>query len=142
MQLDRRQLWLILLVQTVFFVALAAWILVRLDRIFEPVSLFVALAIIVIGDLAAVLMMQRFAPTRITFSAGEHELTGQALDGFAPGNRGHVLVNGEKWLARCRGSARIAPGDRISVVSRSGLTLDVERIGGSGENLSSDAGQG
>ncbi len=127
MRMQRRQLWLLVLVQTVFFVALAAWILVRLDRVFEPVSLLVALAIIVIGDIAAVLIMQWFAPTRITFSPGESELTGRSLEAFDPGKRGRVLINGEKWIARCRGPARIAQGDRVRVVSRSGLTLDVER---------------
>ena len=131
MQLQRRRLRLVLLVETVFLAALAVWVLVRLERIFEPVSLLVALAIIVVGDLAAVLLMQRFAPTRITFTAGERTLTGRALDGFGPGDRGHVLVNGEKWFARCGGgTVPIAPGDRVRVVSRNGLTLDVERIGG------------
>lgn len=128
MRMQRRQLWLLLLVQTLFFVALAAWILVRLDRVFEPVSLLVALAIIIIGDIIAVLIMQWFAPTRITFSPGEGDLTGRALEAFNPGQRGHVLINGEKWTARCRGPAPVAQGDRVRVVSRSGLTLDVERV--------------
>ena len=46
MQIQRRQIWLVLLVETVFLGILAVWILIRLDRIFEPVSLLVALAII------------------------------------------------------------------------------------------------
>ena len=140
MHVRRRQLWLVLLVETVFFAALAAWVLVRLERIFEPVSLLIALAIVVIGDLATVLLMQRFAPTRITFSTGEGELTGQALDGFGPRNRGRVLVRGEQWSARCSGTVPIAPGDRVRVASRSGLTLEVERIGDGGRKPVGDVG--
>ena len=127
MLIGRRQLWLIVAVETVFFVALAVWVLVRLDRIFEPASLLVALAIIVIGDLVTVLVMQRFAPTRITFAAGEEPLMGEALDGFGPEARGRVVVRGEQWRAQRCGSLRINPGDPVRVVARGGLTLLVER---------------
>ena len=126
MQIQRRQLWLVLLVETVFLGILAVWVLIRLDRIFEPVSVLVALAIIVIGDVIAVLLMQAFAPTRITFSAGEGESIGHAMDGFGPSNRGHVMVGGEKWSARRRGTLPIYPGDPVRVVSRRGLILIVE----------------
>ena len=127
MGMQRRQLWLVLGVQTAFFVLLAIWVLIRLDRVFEPLSLLIALAIIVIGDVIAVIMMQGFAPTRITFSPGEHELTGEALDGFGASDRGHVLVNGEQWLARRQGSTPISPGDAVRVVSREGLNLVVSK---------------
>ena len=132
MQIQRRQIWLVLLVETVFLVILAVWVLIRLDRIFEPVSLLVALAIIVIGDVIAVLLMQGFAPTRITFSAGESELKGQALDGFGSSERGRVVVRGEHWSARRHGSRPISPGDPVRVVSRRGLILIVEQIPSSG----------
>ncbi len=130
--MQRRQLWLVLLVETVFLVILAVWILIRLDRIFEPVSVLVALAIIVIGDVIAVLLMQGFAPTRIIFSAGENESKGQALKGFGSSDRGRVVVGGEKWSARRHGSRPINPGDPVRVVSRKGLILIVEQIPSSG----------
>ncbi len=124
----RRQLWLIIGVETVFFVALAAWILVRLDRLLEPVSLVIALTIIVIGDLATVLLMQRFAPTRITFAPGEAEgLFGEVVNGFGKDTHGSVLICGEQWAARLNGSRPPNPGDRVRVLSRRGLTLLVER---------------
>ena len=128
MQIQRRQIWLVLLVETAFLVILAVWILIRLDRIFEPVSVLVALAIIVIGDVIAVLLMQGFAPTRITFSAGESELTGQALEGFGSSERGRVVVGGEQWSARRTGSQPINPGDPVRVAARRGLILIVERL--------------
>ena len=130
--MQRRQLWLVLLVETVFLVILAVWILIRLDRIFEPVSVLVALAIILIGDVIAVLLMQGFAPTRIIFSAGESEPKGQALKGFGSSDRGRVVVGGEKWSARRHGSRPINPGDPVRVVSRKGLILIVEQIPSSG----------
>ena len=124
----RRQLWLIIGVETVFFVALAAWILVRLDRLLEPVSLVIALTIIVIGDLATVLLMQRFAPTRITFAPGEAEgLFGEVVNGFGKDTHGSVLICGEQWAAHLNGSRQANPGDRVRVLSRRGLTLLVER---------------
>ena len=132
MQIQRRQIWLVLLVETVFLGILAVWILIRLDRIFEPVSLLVALAIIIIGDVIAVLLMQGFAPTRITFSAGESELKGQALDGFGSSERGHVVVRGEKWSAHRTGLQPINPGDSVRVAARRGLVLIVERLPSNG----------
>ncbi|MCZ0955213.1 MAG: hypothetical protein OXQ89_02600 [Rhodospirillaceae bacterium] len=128
MHIQRRQLWLVLLVETVFLGILAVWVLIRLDRLFEPVSLLVALAIIVISDVIAVVLMQAYAPTRITFSPGERELEGQVLDGFGASDRGRVLLRGEQWSARSQGSGPINPGDTVRVVSRRGLNLLVERV--------------
>ena len=128
MQMQRRQLWLVLLVETVFLGILAVWVLIRLDRLFEPVSLLVALAIIVISDVIAVILMQAYAPTRITFSPGEGELRGQALDGFGASDRGRVLLRGEQWSARCQGPEPVNPGDSVRIVSRKGLNLIVERV--------------
>ena len=126
-QTQRRQIWLVLLVETVFLVILAAWVLIRLDRIFEPVSVLVALVIIVIGDLIAVLVMQGIAPTRIIFSASEGELSGQAVSGFGASDRGRVIVGGEKWSARHRGVGPIHPGDSVRIVARDGLILVVDQ---------------
>ena len=128
MHIQRRQLWLVLLVETVFLGILAVWVLIRLDRLFEPVSLLVALAIIVISDVIAVVLMQAYAPTRITFSPGERELEGQVLGGFGASDRGRVLLRGEQWSARSQGSGPINPGDTVRVVSRRGLNLLVERV--------------
>ena len=127
MQIQRRQLWLVLLVETVFLGILAVWVLIRLDRIFEPVSVLVALAIIVVGDVIAVVLMQGFAPTRITFSAGEGELRGRAVDGFGTSDRGRVQLGGERWSARLLGTEPVHPGDPVRIVSRKGLNLLVER---------------
>lgn len=127
MQIQRRQIWLVLLVETVFLGILAVWVLIRLDRIFEPVSVLVALAIIIVGDVIAVLLMQGFAPTRITFSAGESESIGQALEGFGSSERGRVVMGGEQWSARRTGSQPINPGDAVRIVARKGLHLIVER---------------
>lgn len=128
MPATRRHLWLILAVETAFFAALAAWVLIRLDRLLEPASLIIALAIIVLGDIITVLLMERFAPTRITFSAGDAEgLVGEVVAGFGAEPHGRVVVRGEQWTARRSGSDRIQPGDRVRVVSRGGLTLLVER---------------
>ena len=128
MHIQRRQLWLVLLVETVFLGILAVWVLIRLDRLFEPVSLLVALAIIVISDVIAVVLMQAYAPTRITFSPGERELEGQVLDGFGASDRGRILLRGEQWSARSQGSGPINPGDTVRVVSRRGLNMIVERV--------------
>ena len=128
MILVHRQLWLILAVETLFFIILAIWVLMRLDRLFEPASLIISLVIIILGDLITVILMQRLAPTRIIFSAGEAgELFGKAVAGFGKEPCGHVAIYGEQWAARIRGQQHIEPGDRIQVVSRSGLTLLVER---------------
>lgn len=132
MQIQRRQLWLVLLVETAFLGILAVWILIRLDRIFEPVSVLVALAIIVVGDVIAVLLMQGFAPTRITFSAGEGDLAGRAVSGFGASDRGRVVIGGEEWSARHQGTEPVNPGDSVRVVSRQGLVLLVEREPGDG----------
>jgi membrane-bound serine protease (ClpP class) len=39
-------------------------------------------------------------------------------------DQGHILVHGETWAARSRQS--LAKGQKVRVVGRSGLTLDVE----------------
>ena len=127
MRAPRRLLWLILIVETAFFVILAVWVLTRLDRLFELESLLIALAIIVAGDIATVLIMQRIAPTRVLFSAGESdEHIGEAVAGFGSEPHGRVLIRGEQWSARYDGSPMISPGDRVRVISRGGLVLHVE----------------
>jgi membrane-bound ClpP family serine protease len=129
MSVTRRQIWWILGVETLFLLVLAAWVLSRLDRLLEPAGLLIALAIIVLGDLATALLMQRFAPTRITLAPGEGvPMLGEAISDFGGEIAGRVLVRGERWEARCTGLTRISAGDSVRVVSRGGLTLLVEPV--------------
>ena len=101
----------------------------RLDRLFEPASLIISLVIIILGDLITVILMQRLAPTRIIFSAGEAgELFGKAVAGFGKESYGYIIIRGEQWAARIKEQQLIEPGDRVQVVSRGGLTLLVERV--------------
>ena len=104
MVLSRREIWLLVGVETVFFAALAAWVLWRLDRLFEPIGIIGTIAIIAFGDVVTVLVMQRFAPTEITLNPGEAaNAHGQVMSGFDNGSTGVVLVRGERWRARCEG---------------------------------------
>ena len=143
MILVHRQLWLILAVETVFFIVLAIWVLIRLDRLLEPASLITALVIIVVGDLVTVLLMQRLAPTRIIFSAGNAgKLFGKAVAGFGKEPYGYIVIRGEQWAARIRGQQLIEPGDRVQVVSRGGLTLLVEHADQISDGRSSSSKRG
>ncbi len=129
MTLTKRQKWWIIGVETAFFVLLAVWVLVRLDRLFEPGALLVAAAIIVVGDIWTAMLMERFAPTRITIEPGETAgQIGRAVTDFSSGGEGRVVLRGERWQARSTGSEPIAAGSRVRVVSRSGLLLHVEAV--------------
>lgn len=129
MTLSTRQKWWIIGVETAFFVALAAWVLVRLDRLFEPGALLVAAIIIVVGDIVTALLMERFAPTRITIEPGEAAgQIGRAVTDFSSDGEGRVALRGERWRARSANATPIAAGSRVRVVSRSGLLLHVEAI--------------
>ena len=129
MALSAKQKWWIIGVETAFFVALAVWVLVRFDRIFEPGALLVATIIIIVGDVVTALMMERFAPTRITIEPGEAAgRIGRAVADFSSNGEGRVLLRGERWRA-CSGSpASITAGTKIRVVSRTGLVLHVETL--------------
>ena len=101
MTLSTRQKWWIIGVETAFFVALAAWVLVRLDRLFEPGALLVAAIIIVVGDIVTALLMECFAPTRITVEPGEAAgQIGRAVADFSSDGEGRVALRGERWRAR------------------------------------------
>ena len=129
MQITRRQVWLILIIETLFLAVLAAWILSRLDRLLDPTALLIALLIVFVGDLVTVLVMQRFAPSRITFAPGDNEnLLGHAISGFDGDRKGQVRIRGEHWQAETGEPDRLAPGDRVRVISRTGLSLLVEPI--------------
>ena len=129
MRLSKLQVWLLLAIETVFLVLLAAWVLWQFDRLFEPIGIVVALGIIVAGDVASVLLLQRYAPTRITLQPGEaSRLLAEVRSGFGESPVGEVTVKGERWQARHEGTGMLAPGDRVDVVSRAGLTLYVRPI--------------
>ena len=129
MTLSTRQKWWIIGVETAFFVLLAVWVLVRLDRLFEPGALLVAAVIIVVGDIWTAVLMERFAPTRITVEPGETAgQIGRAVTDFSSDGEGRVVLRGERWQARSTGPEPIAAGSRVRVLSRSGLLLHVEAI--------------
>ena len=126
MHLSRRQFWLLLAVETAFLAVLALWVLWQFEQLFEPFGLLVALAIIVAGDVATGLLLQRYAPTRITLESGEtSRLAAKVVGGFGESELGEVLVKGERWRARLEGKADLAPGDHVDIVARAGLTLYV-----------------
>jgi len=128
MSISRRQKWLIISIETVFLIALAVWILLILDRLFEPVSWIVALSIILAGDLVSALVMQHFSPTRITVEPGEVTgIIGEAISEFGGDEEGRVMVRGERWNAKCANFGGVAEGDSVRIISREGLTLLVER---------------
>ena len=129
MTLSTRQKWWIIGVETAFFVALAVWVLLRLDRLFEPGALLVAAIIVVVGDIVTAVLMERFAPTRITIEPGEGAgRIGRAVTDFPSDGEGRVALRGERWRARAASPVPIAAGSRVRVVSRSGLLLHVEAI--------------
>ena len=127
----RSQFYLILGIETVFLAALAAWILFRLGRLFEPRSLLVALALVLAGDIVTALLMQHFAPTRITVAPGEVSPSiGEVVSGFELDSVGFVRIRGERWQARSTGDRPVRAGDRVKVVGRTGLVLDIEPLEG------------
>lgn len=129
MHLSRHQFWLLLGVETAFLAALAVWVLWRFDQLFEPLGFVVALGIIVAGDIVSALLLQRYAPTRITLEPGEaSQSPARVVSGFGESAEGEVSVKGERWRARCEGTRNLAPGDRVDVVARAGLTLTVRAI--------------
>ena len=129
MGLSKQQIWLLLGVETVFLAALAAWVLWQFDSLFEPFGIAVALGIIVAGDVVSALLLQRYAPTRITLQPGEASRRfAEVLSGFGESQIGEVTIKGERWKARHDGSGMLAPGDCVDVVARAGLTLHVKAI--------------
>jgi membrane-bound ClpP family serine protease len=133
MRLTRRQVWLVVLVETLFLGVLALWILSRLDRLTEPTSIGIALAIMAGGDLVSVLVLQRYTRTPITLAPGESShLVGTVMSGFAGSHHGHIQVRGERWRAKTVVAGDLPPGTPVRVVSRRGLTLWIEPTEGSG----------
>ena len=129
MKLTRHQMWWVLGVEALFLGLLAVWLWSRLDRLFEPNALLVALAIVAAGNLIGALVMQYFSRSHITVSPGESAATsGRVLSGFRGTRKGRVTVRGERWHAETEASQQLSPGDRVTVLSRSGLTLTVKPL--------------
>ena len=125
---SRWQFFLILAIETVFLAAVAAWVLFRLGRLYEPFSVLVAMALVLAGDIVTALLMEHLAPTRITVEPGEGPaLRGEVLSGFEAEPVGVVQIRGERWQARLAGQGPLCAGDRVKVVGRDGLTLEVRR---------------
>lgn len=126
--LSRAQRRLIIVIETVSLIALAAWLLSRMGSLFDAVALAVAGAIIVAGDLATVVLMQRFAPTRVLFEPAEKEpAPARVLEDFDGNGAGTVVLRGERWRARDEQGAALAAGEAVRVVARTGLELIVRR---------------
>ena len=129
MRLSKQKIWLLIAIETVFLGLLAAWVLLQFDRLFEPIGIVIALGIIVAGDIVSALLLQRYAPTRITLQPGEvSQPFAQVLSGFGDSRIGEVTVKGERWKARHDGDGMLARGDCVDVVARAGLTLYVRVI--------------
>ncbi|MFL2546083.1 MAG: NfeD family protein [Candidatus Rariloculaceae bacterium] len=129
MRLSKQKFWLLLGIETVSLVALAVWILWQIDRLFAPVSILVALGIIVAGDVVSALLLQHYAPTRITLRPGEeHHPHAEVVSGFGESRNGEVTIKGERWQARSDDDGSLRPGDRVGVVARDGLTLRVRSL--------------
>ena len=122
-------MWLVLGVETLFFVLLAVWVLTRLDRLFEPAAIAIAIVIMVVGDVATALLMQRYARPHITLAPGETPgQSGHVISGFGDQRSGRVSVRGETWRAEADAACSLAVGDAVHIVSRDGLTLVVKPV--------------
>lgn len=129
----RRRLWAVIGIETFVLIALAAWVLTRLDRLLEPTALLVGAAIVVAGDVVTAAVMQKLAPSRIVVRPGEDRGdSAVATADFDADGRGLVSLRGERWNARALNRTdrpeTIRRGDRVFVHGRDGLTLLVEPV--------------
>lgn len=130
MEEQRRQLAWIIAIETASLLVVAAWLLSRVDRLFSPGALIVAVAVIAIGDVATALLMERRAPTKVLLRPGEGTApVARVTDDFdAQGQGTIVLRGGERWRARHRDRERLRRGESVRVLAREGLSLIVERL--------------
>lgn len=93
-----------------------------------------SLLAILFGDIVTAIAFESLAPTEITLGPGEKferdselNLTATVVSGFAGTRTGYVRVNGESWAARlAEGEPQsVAPGRRVSITGRDGLTLTI-----------------
>jgi len=125
--LNRHHKLLILAIESAVLVIVAAWLLTSLGRLYEPAAWLVALGLIAAGDIATALIMERIAPTRVLLAPGEagHD-GGTVVRGFGDEECGVIRIRGEFWRARSPVPDRLGPGDRVRIVQRHGLVLEVE----------------
>ena len=131
MYLQRKHKRLILAIESSVLVAVAAWLLGSTGRLDDPFAWLVALGLIAAGDVATALVMERVAPTRVLLAPGEagHD-GGTVVRGFGGDERGVIRIRGEYWRARSPVPERLGAGDRVRVVTRDGLVLEVEPVDG------------
>jgi membrane-bound serine protease (ClpP class) len=96
-----------------------------------PIAAIVIAAVILAGFIVfasrKAIAAHRDEPVR----TGSEELIGSVAEVREPLDpEGQVFVAGALWRARASGSAEIGPGNRVSVKSVDGLTLEVEPVSG------------
>jgi membrane-bound ClpP family serine protease len=125
--LNSRHKRLILAIESGALVIVATWLLASLGRLYEPSAWLVALGLIAAGDIVTALVMERIAPTRVLLAPGEtgHD-SGTVVRGFGSDASGVIRIRGEFWRARSAVPEKLVPGDRVRVVQRQGLVLEVE----------------
>ncbi|MDJ0918986.1 MAG: NfeD family protein [Woeseiaceae bacterium] len=96
------------------------------------VSLAVALACALLGDLAIAAWMERIAPTKVCVGPGERLTDGEipsdeaiVLSGFNESAEGRVSVRGETWAAARQpgDTVDLVAGTTVRIVDRDGLRL-------------------
>lgn len=129
MYLNRSQKHLILAIESGVLVLVAAWLLASTGRLYQPSAWLIALGLIAAGDIATALVMERIAPTRVLLAPGEagHD-AGIVLRGFGDESDGVIRVRGEFWRAHSSAAERLSPGDRVRILRRQGLVLEVEPV--------------
>jgi len=129
-RLSRKSVWTLLAIETAFLSLLALWVPFQFDKMFEPFAILIAVGIVLVGDIVSALVLQRYAPTRITLEPGEDaSVLAEVISGFEDGRSGEISIKGERWRARLEESVAIQPGDRVVVVERTGLTMLIRPVG-------------
>jgi membrane-bound ClpP family serine protease len=120
---------LILAIESGVLLIVAAWLLASVGRLYEPSAWLVALGLIAAGDIVSALVMERIAPTRVLLAPGEagHD-SGTVVRGFGNEALGVIRIRGEFWRARSLAPEKLGAGDRVQIVQRQGLVLEVEPL--------------
>lgn len=129
MYVSRSHKRLILAIESGVLVIVAAWLLASTGRLYQPSAWLIALGLIAAGDIATALIMERIAPTRVLLAPGEagHD-SGTVVRGFGNQALGVIRIRGEFWRARSAVPEKLGAGDRVQIVQRQGLVLDVEPL--------------
>jgi membrane-bound ClpP family serine protease len=120
---------LILAIESGVLLIVAAWLLASVGRLYQPSAWLVALGLIAAGDIVSALVMERIAPTRVLLAPGEagHD-SGTVVRGFGNEALGVIRIRGEFWRARSSAPEKLGAGDRVQIVQRQGLVLEVEPL--------------